>query len=332
MPGEQKGGLKISVEQIACEKVRRLDVYSHWGPIPRLVLRSSGLSLGAKAVYAYLNSFVSISDVKNGELKAWPSRRRMERELGISAKTLSKYLNELREKGLIEVEQSIVVRDGRSVYGNNIYSLRRYVDLRCLDGGDFVTEVVDNCRKENWPSGKFYASDEGHTNNNNALYNTRSLTTHMDPNKISSPRAESDAAEQEQEGRDYSPVIDDLLVFWNGLGVYPHQRLGTKTRERIGQALSEALEDFTLDELKGAMKTYAQVYHDRRCDHRYRLVEFLEKRGYEHFMDERNWRRGETKAKYKREDFLYGNYWQDRSMFSFLDDDPADPKEGEAER
>lgn len=84
-----------------------------YGLIPKAVTRRSDLSLGAKAVYAYLASFAGNTGV------AFPSMALMMEELNISKNTLRKYLKELQEKGLVIVEQG---KDGTQ-FANNIYYL-----------------------------------------------------------------------------------------------------------------------------------------------------------------------------------------------------------------
>jgi len=80
-------------------------------------------------VYLYLCSYVGIDEVGNGDISVSPSRRHMQRDLGICANTLSKYLRELKDHGLIEVEQTRVLSGGKRVYGYNKYILRSHVNL-----------------------------------------------------------------------------------------------------------------------------------------------------------------------------------------------------------
>lgn len=69
----------------------------------------------------------------------------------------------------------------------------------------------------------------------------------------------------------------------------------------------------------GTITTYAKLYQARKATHKYRLVEFLEKRGYKHFLEEKNWDRTVAREPMTREEFTYGEpRKQDRSRFSFL--------------
>ena len=121
---------------------REVSVFSHYGPAPAVVFRNPNLSPGAKAVYGYLCTFVNSDEVRQGDMKAWPSRRRMERELGISSNTLSKYLRELRDHALIKIQRTRVLRDGRVVYGNNLYILQASVILVDDHGGSAQSSHV----------------------------------------------------------------------------------------------------------------------------------------------------------------------------------------------
>lgn len=173
-------------------------VFGHYGPAPSVVFRSPELSAGAKAAYAYLCTYVSLKDVKSGKMKARPSKRRMQRELGMSNNTLNKYLKELREFGLIEVKQTRVLRDGRKEYGNNIYTLRSHVDFP-LDGAtsSLSGREIQKAKKlqswirDSWESNSLHASNTMSSNTNaqggwslsggsNSDFSSLSLCTHSE--------------------------------------------------------------------------------------------------------------------------------------------------------
>ena len=103
-------------------------IFDRYGIAPSVVMRDPRLSVGAKAVYAYLMTYVNSEQVKSGDVKAWPSRDRMMNELGISVNTLTKYVRELRDAELIDVEQTREQDDdGKTVYGRNIYVIHPYI-------------------------------------------------------------------------------------------------------------------------------------------------------------------------------------------------------------
>jgi DNA-binding transcriptional MocR family regulator len=141
---------------------------------------------------------VSLKDVKSGKMKARPSKRRMQRELGMSNNTLNKYLKELREFGLIEVKQTRVLRDGRKEYGNNIYTLRSHVDFP-LDGAtsSLSGREIQKAKKlqswirDSWELNSLHASNTMSSNTNaqggwslsvgsNSDFSSLSLCTHSE--------------------------------------------------------------------------------------------------------------------------------------------------------
>lgn len=118
-----------------------------FGFIPRAVMRDKNLSIGAKAVYAYLSSFAGNKEY------AFPGRDLMCEELGISKDSLLKYMKLLKELGYLEVEQ--VKKDGK--FAHNIYKLIPY------------PKSSDTEKSSPWP--KFSDTVEKDTNNNNIINN-----------------------------------------------------------------------------------------------------------------------------------------------------------------
>lgn len=315
---------------------REVSVFSHYGPAPAVVFRNPNLSPGAKAVYGYLCTFVNSAEVRQGDMKAWPSRRRMERELGISSNTLSKYLRELRDHALIKIQRTRVLRDGRVVYGNNLYILQASVILVDDHGGSAQSShLVEMISHSECEPPKFSESQDVPISNTMTTSDTKNLSNNhlsLDRSKQRDTSSQCLAPRQvtkPNDEREEQLSVNDLIAFWNAQGVNPHGRMGKRTRERIERALSEALEDFSEEEILGAVRTYAKVYTERRCEHKYRLVEFMEKRGYEHFLHEENWARREPRQRVRREDFAYSTPRQDRSLFTFLNDQPPDDQHEE---
>lgn len=111
--------------------------------------------------------------------------------------------------------------------------------------------------------------------------------------------------------RDYSVLLtkkltaDDLISFWNNQEVNPHYRLGDRTKQRIIDAWNEALTDFSAEDLFMAILNYADLFKSDRAKHKYRLVEFLERKGYEHFLNRDNWTSRNDLGKFTRDDFTY---------------------------
>ncbi len=84
-----------------------------YGNIAKLVMKDKNLTIGAKAVYAYLCSY------SGGGGIAYPSRSLICYDLGITQETLSKYLNNLEEEGYILREQ----QRNKGSFSHNIYTI-----------------------------------------------------------------------------------------------------------------------------------------------------------------------------------------------------------------
>jgi hypothetical protein len=258
-------------------------------------------------------------------MKAWPSRKRIEREMRISSNTLSKYLRELSDHGLIEIQQTRVVREGRSVYGNNVYVLRFPTNMARDTAGSTPTDTIVE-----EPSGSVsypldcYAASGLRERNTNSSNNT--ISSSVDHLSTLDPKGHAWSSKNTLSRRDVpvcageaqSLPVDVLIWHWNAQGVNPHHRLGSRSRWRLAKALEDALEDFSEEEILGAISTYSKLFSEGRCDHKYRLVEFMEKRGYEVFQHEGNWRRRASTG-HIHESVSYTPTHQDRRLFSFLD-------------
>jgi len=101
-------------------------------------------------------------------------------------------------------------------------------------------------------------------------------------------------------------TADRLIEFWNEQEVNPHRGLKERTIKRIESAWKRALDEFSAEEILTAILNYSDAYKSGRAAHKYRLVEFLERRGYEHFMIRENWiGRSHSATKITRDDFTY---------------------------
>lgn len=118
-----------------------------FGFIPRAVMRDKNLSIGAKAVYAYLASFAGNKEY------AFPGRDLMCEELGISKDSLLKYMKLLKELGYLEVEQ--VKKEGK--FAHNIYKLIPYPNSSDTEKSSPCMKFSDTVKKD--------------TNNNNIINN-----------------------------------------------------------------------------------------------------------------------------------------------------------------
>ena len=85
-----------------------------FGILPKSVMQDINLSLQAKGLFAYLATYSGTNGV------AFPSRSLMTYHLGISKDTLTKYMNELKERGYIQVFKS---EREQGKFSHNIYKL-----------------------------------------------------------------------------------------------------------------------------------------------------------------------------------------------------------------
>ncbi len=305
-------------------------VFRHYGYSPTLVHRNPHLSPGAKGLYAYLSTFVNADQMKEGKLHAWPSRKRILKDMNISVNTFGKYLKELKEAGFLRVEQGRkTLKEGKQVFGNNLYIFQTYV----TSPSEGEISSTEDCDPE---QNSHSESDQPNPCNSHQMNtsNTQGFSTTKNKSKINLSTTRQEEASQSQgqimeleiwsylkEKKEKEIRLDDLIAFWNQAGINPHYFLGQNTRVRMQIALEAALEDHSLSELLGTITTYAKLYKARKARHKYRLVEFLEKRGYEHFLEEKNWDRLPPREKITREDFTYKESQQDRSRFPWLNPD-----------
>ena len=250
--------------------------------------------------------------------------------MNISVNTFGKYLKELKEANLIRVEQGRrTLEDGKQVFGNNLYIFQTYV-TSLSEGEVSSTEDCDPEQNSHSESDLPKACDSQQMNTSN----TQGFSTTKNKRKINLSTTRQEEASQSQgqtmeletcpypqEEKEKEIHLDDLIAFWNQAGINPHHLLGQNTRVRMQIALDTALEDHSPSELLGTITTYAKLYNARKARHKYRLVEFLEKRGYEHFLEEKNWDRLPPREKITREDFTYKESKQDRSRFPWLNPD-----------
>lgn len=83
-----------------CDKLKFEGIMSDgFGMAPRIIMRDVRLSIEAKAIYAYFQSFAGSSD------RAFPSRDVIISELNISKNRYYKYLNELIQYNYIRIER-----------------------------------------------------------------------------------------------------------------------------------------------------------------------------------------------------------------------------------
>ena len=91
-----------------------------YGLLPKSVMKDPNLKIESKAIFAYLTTFAGNRDT------AFPGRELICKDLGISKDRFYKYMNELKEKGYIEVSQ-VKDRDGK--FAHNVYRLIPFPEI-----------------------------------------------------------------------------------------------------------------------------------------------------------------------------------------------------------
>lgn len=132
-----------------------------YGFISRQIMRDKTLSRDSKAIYCYLHSFAGT------KMTAFPSWKTICEELGFKSKdTYYKYINELKEHGLIKIEQ--LKEDGK--WAKNIYTLA----LNETQVEEFKT-FPKKQETEKLGNGKIGKRKKQESNNNNSLNNNNIL-------------------------------------------------------------------------------------------------------------------------------------------------------------
>lgn len=98
---------------------QRQDLFKRRFTLPN-ELFSLGLNSAEISIYAYL---LYCEDRKTHQ--CWPSYKKIAKEVGLSPKTVRKYVGQLVDKGLISTENTTVTtKDGRKRNGNLLYTIR----------------------------------------------------------------------------------------------------------------------------------------------------------------------------------------------------------------
>lgn len=100
-----------------------------FGIIPKSVMQDPNLSIEAKGIFCYIATYA------NSEGMAFPSRDLICYHLGIGKNRYTKYMQELKEKGYIEVTQ---VKEGNK-FAHNLYKL-----IPCPQNRDTQIEDTQN--------------------------------------------------------------------------------------------------------------------------------------------------------------------------------------------
>ena len=98
------------MQGIAIEQLKGT-IYEHgYGTVPKKIMQDKKISVGGKALYAYLCSYAW------GKNESFPTVNSILDDLGISEKTFSRYRTEIVEAGYITVEFRNMQGQNRNVY------------------------------------------------------------------------------------------------------------------------------------------------------------------------------------------------------------------------
>ena len=123
--------LQMERGDILVDKTKTSELFNDgYGVIPKAVMQDRNLSATAKLLYAYLSSFAGADNF------CFPSKEKIMFDLGLSQGTISKYLKELVQHGLVSVSQK--KEGGR--FSHNLYSLNRAPYAKLPHTVETVTE------------------------------------------------------------------------------------------------------------------------------------------------------------------------------------------------
>jgi len=216
-----------------------------YGIIFRSVMRDTSLSIGAKAVYAYLCTFAG------NKKTAFPSRKLMCHELGINKDTLTKYMRNLLDAGYIKKEQKKV--SGK--FAHNVYTIYDFPESPSTEN-----TVSENFRLRKFPTPKISPTNNNSNSNNNIDLNNTYIVENVkfkEEKAIPNPKTDDIEAitnnkdvymteidkKQETEQIPYKEIVDYL----NEKTGKQYRYTTPKTRELIKARWKEG---FTLEDFK----------------------------------------------------------------------------------
>lgn len=144
-----------------------------YGFISKSIMIDNTLSLGAKAIYAYLCSYSG----KGNDI--FPSRKKMCADLKISNDTLGKYLKELKDREIINITQE--KKDNK--FANNIYTINL-----------------------NFPCTKISVTENLDTNNN--IYSNNNINSYIYNNYNNIDQPKISVSKSKKTSNNFNELID----------------------------------------------------------------------------------------------------------------------------
>lgn len=138
-----------------------------YGYLSKAIMKYDGISIKAKAVYAYISSYAGKEGI------AFPSRALICYDLQISQDSLSKYMKELVDNHIIIKQHQ---RQAGNKFANNVYTINFDLDLAEPIPKNTVTENIgkplrkitdtENYDNEETENGNLETNNNNNTNNN----------------------------------------------------------------------------------------------------------------------------------------------------------------------
>lgn len=220
-----------------------------YGIIFRSVMRDTNLTIGAKAVYAYLCTFAG------NKKTAFPSRKLMCHELGINKDTLTKYMRNLLDAGYIKKEQKKV--SGK--FAHNVYTIYDFPESPSTEN-----TMSENYRVRKFPTPKISTTNNNSNSNNNIDLNNIYIVENQENEKqeqipyqeiveylnektgkqyrYTTPKTRELIKARWKEGfrlDDFKKVIDNKTLLWKGekeeIYLRPVTLFGTKFESYLNE-------------------------------------------------------------------------------------------------
>jgi|GEM_PF-2005094 len=246
-----------------------------YGIIFRSVMRDTNLTIGAKAVYAYLCTFAG------NKKTAFPSRKLMCHELGINKDTLTKYMRNLLDAGYIKKEQKKV--SGK--FAHNVYTIYDFPESPSTEN-----TMSENYRVRKFPTPKNSATNSNSNSNNNIDLNNIYIVENQENEK--------------QEQIPYQEIIEYL----NEKTGKQYRYTTPKTRELIKARWKEG---FSLNDFKKVIDNKTLEWKNTKWENYLRPVTLFSTKFESYLNDDPNIILKKKKEENKKEEFNIQEFFDD---------------------
>jgi uncharacterized phage protein (TIGR02220 family) len=253
-----------------------------YGNIAKLVMKDKNLTIGAKAVYAYLCSYSGAGGI------AYPSRSLICHDLKITQETLSKHLKNLEEQGYILREQ----QRSNGSFSHNIYTILtipRKPDTKITD-----IEKID-----------IALDDIGKIETNNNSYNNNSINNN-NKNTYIVERHENSNSEPEPKQHEQIPY-QKIVEYLNEKTGKQYRHTTPKTRELIKARWNEG---FTLDDFKKVIDNKTLEWKNTKWENYLRPVTLFSTKFESYLNDDPNIILRKKKEESKKEEYNIQEFFE----------------------